>query len=36
LTLRPVLVDDEGRFKGLLDAHITTWVSVAKIGHTLW
>jgi len=35
ITLRPVAVDEEPRFKALLDAHHYLG-AVAKIGHTLW
>jgi hypothetical protein len=35
ITLRPVAVDEEARFKALLDAHHYLG-SVAKIGHTIW
>ena len=35
IILRPVAVDEEPRFKALLDAHHYLG-AVAKIGHTLW
>lgn len=35
ITLRPVAVEEEPRFKALLDAHHYLG-SVAKIGHTIW
>jgi hypothetical protein len=35
ITLRPVVADEEGRFKALLDAH-NYLGSVAKTSHTLW
>ena len=35
ILLRPVVREEESRFKGLLDAHHYLG-AVAKIGHTLW
>jgi hypothetical protein len=35
IVLRPVTVDEESRFKELLDAHHYLG-AVAKIGHTIW
>ena len=35
ITLRPVAVDEEPRFRQLLDAHHYLGAA-AKIGHTIW